>query len=262
MRSGELKKILYVVGANGFIGSHVKAIEHNLNLFFAGPGEWEAPRNLPIGSTILYLRAISSPYSVALDPIESELINVSRASRYIRDCLKLGYRVIFSSSDTVYGNRLDLAAKESDNVYPFGLYAQQKNKVESLFLTNPKFLSIRFSIVVGDNSKLRKLLLPGEVIEISHPIFRNPVGVNHVKTLIEKITLMENWESELETNLINCGGDLLISMWELANIEALRLGVKVPLKSIRNPIDLISRPEVVNLDSSLAESIIGEKLQF
>ena len=262
MRNGELKNSLFVVGANGFIGSHVRMIENGLEVSFAERSDWEVPRNLPLGSTILYLRAVSSPYSVALDPIESELINVSRTSKYIRDCLELGYRVLFSSSDTVYGNHLETAARESDTVCPFGLYAEQKNKVESLFLANPNFLSVRFSIIVGENSKLRKLLLSGKVIEISHPVFRNPVGINDVKSLIETITLMRNWESALGTNLINCGGDRFISMWELANIEADRLGAKVPLKSFRNPIDLVSRPEAVNLDSSLAEFIIGRKLQF
>ncbi|MFZ4599530.1 MAG: NAD-dependent epimerase/dehydratase family protein [Terrimicrobiaceae bacterium] len=262
MRNGKLEKVLYVVGANGFIGSHIKGIKQSLDVTFASSGDWEVPRSLPMGSTVLYLRAISSPYAVAINPIESELINVYRTSRYISDCLELGYRVIFSSSDTVYGNRLEVAAKESDIVYPFGLYAEQKNKVESLFRSNPKFLSIRFSIIVGENSKLRKLLLTGEVIEISHPVFRNPVGINDVKSLIEKIALMGNWGSALGANFINCGGDSFISMWELAHIEALRLGVKTPVNSIRNPIDLISRPEAVNLDSSFAESIIGRKLQF
>jgi dTDP-4-dehydrorhamnose reductase len=257
-----LSGFLFLVGADGFVGSHMKSKKSRPTTMIANPGDWEIPQKLPRGSTVLFLRAISSPYFVTLNPIQSHSINVTSSSNFIGNCLEFGHRIIYSSSDTIYGERPDLAAKESDVVNPFGLYAEQKNAIEQQFLINPNFLAIRFSIIVGEKSKLRSLLNSDVKAEIPDPVYRNPIGISHVVSLLEKVSSMRNWDSQLEGNVINCGGDEMVSMWELAKIEAKRLGRKSPIKIDRDPIDLISRPESVRLDSSIAGALIGEKLKF
>jgi dTDP-4-dehydrorhamnose reductase len=257
-----LDRFLFVVGAHGFVGSHVKEINSEITTILAKQGDWAAPISLPKKSTILFLRAISSPYYVTKNPIESDNFNVSNTSKYIDQCIEIGHRVVFSSSDTVYGERLDPPAKESDAVNPIGLYSQQKNRIEKQFSQNPHFLSVRFSVIVGENSRLRRLLMANQVTEISDPVLRNPVGITHVISLIKKLTFIPDWEKDFDRNIVNFGGDSLISMWELANIESKRIGSKPPLKSTRDPIDLIARPGTIHLDSSFATTLVKERLSF
>jgi len=55
------------------------------------------------------------------------------------------------------------------------------------------------------------------------------------------------------------GGDSLISMWELADIESKRIGSGPALKSKHNPIELKHTPGTIQLYPSLATTLIREK---
>jgi nucleoside-diphosphate-sugar epimerase len=201
---------------------------------------------------IFFFRANSSPFSVAKNPSDSFNINVVQTRLAIERILERGARVIFASSDVVYGDTGTFFATEEFRTRPHGEYAIQKQIIEDLFAENPNFLSVRFSTVVGEGSKLRKALLQEECYEVFDPVIRNPIHIDDAVSVLEKL-VDSNFANTFPHGILNLGGSEPMSIFELASLEAKTLGVKLPKRSPRSALDILVRPGTVRMNSNLAE---------
>lgn len=256
-----MKTRVLVVGGNGFLGN--KLILSNLKNteFLSLPkNDWSLPNQDSKISTVVFLRSISSPTYVQLHPKESELLNIELTSNYIDACLKLNLRVIFTSSDVVYGDTGNSIANELAAVNPYGLYAVQKANIEERFRNTLNFVSLRLSLITGTGSKLRHILSEERTPMIADSFIRSPIHEKHVVDLIEIISSESNWLPE--HNVMNIGGREHISIFELAKIEAKKFYLNSPIKTLPTELDLEARPQTVRMYSRLAESLVGRQFGF
>jgi dTDP-4-dehydrorhamnose reductase len=212
-----MKTRVLVVGGNGFLGTKLTRSDSKNTEFLSLPkNDWSLPEQDSRINTVVFLRSISSPTYVHLHAKESDSLNVRQTSNYIDKCLELNLRVIFTSSDVVYGDTGDSIVDEIDSINPFGLYAAQKVKVENRFKDSQNFISLRLSLITGSDSKLRKILSNEASPSIADSFIRSPVNARHVVNLIQIISSESRWSPK--HNVINVGGREHISVFELAKI--------------------------------------------
>ena len=256
-----MKTRVLVVGGNGFLGTKLTRSDSKNTDFLSLPkSDWSLPERGSRINTVVFLRSISSPTYVHSHPKESDSLNVVQTSSYIDECLKLNLRVIFTSSDVVYGHTGNTIVNENDLTNPFGLYAAQKAMIENRFKESQNFVSLRLSLITGSNSKLRNILSNEVSPSIADSFIRSPVNVRHVVNLIQIISSENRWLPE--HNVINVGGQEHISVFELAKIEARMLNLNSPIKTLPTKLDLEARPQTVRMYSRLAESLVGCQFGF
>ena len=246
--------MIRIIGSQGIIGKHLsKTLFSREDLFIHPSNTWkfELPSDMQ-GDTVFYFRAISSPFLVEKNLKEAFRINVTKTNLIIEQLLTRGARIIFASSDVVYGDTGRLLATESSQIKPFGKYAIQKSIVEEKFRVNPNFLALRLSSVVGEGSKLRESLQNEIQYKVYDPIIRNPIHIKDLLILLEKL-INVNFSSHFPAGVLNVGGSQPISNFELACLEATHLGVKMPVKVNRSTLDITVRPGTVRMNSDLAQ---------
>ena len=161
---------------------------------------------LKMGDTVAFCAAISEP-SVCADQFEIALrVNVTSTGDFIYEALKRGCKVIFLSSDAVYGNVLG-EFDEEETVDPLGVYAEMKALVEKRFLEYPLFKVLRLSYNFFKDDRfttyLKNCVEEEATAELFDPFSRSVVHRDDTVDAI--ISLYNNWEV-CEENVINCGG--------------------------------------------------------
>lgn len=160
---------------------------------------------------IIFPAAISSP-----DLCEKEYemcwrINVEGTSAFISNALKKNIRVLFFSSDAVYGDYPDLVFDENSETKASTAYGKMKKEIEDRFKEDSNFKAIRLSYVVSLKDKFTKYALSclksGEVCEVFDPFYRNCITINDVLDCIEY--LIDNWNSYKPSFLNIAGTDLV-----------------------------------------------------
>ena len=194
--------------------------------------------NLPVdaGDVVFMTAAISAPDVCSRHYDRAWSVNVAGTSTFIKGVIERGARVIFFSSDAVYGEREeafdDLAACN-----PAGEYAQMKREVEERFAGDVSFKSIRLSYVFSRDDKFSRYLSGcakrNEEAELFHPFFR---AIVHREDVIEgALALAIRW-NEVPEQIINFGGPQVLSRLEFA--ECLR---EVSLNELRFKV---TEPEI------------------
>lgn len=210
-----------------------------------------------IGDVVFLTAAISAPDVCALEKDRAWRINVEITSEFIRSAIVRGGRVIFFSSDTVYGECKD----EFDERFtgkPAGEYAIMKNEVEQRFFGNPAFKSIRLSYVFSREDKFTRYLIEcvkkNEVAELFHPFYRSIVHRDDV--VAGALALSEIWD-KIPEQFINFGGPQLLSRIEFA--ECLREVHMHDLRfSVTQPDELFfhNRPKIIAMASPVLRRLL------
>jgi nucleoside-diphosphate-sugar epimerase len=256
-----MKTRVLVVGGNGFLGTNLVLSDSKMFEFVPlAKNDWSLPEVNSRINTVVFLRSISSPTYVHEHPIESEMLNIEQTSNFIDMCLKFKLRVIFTSSDVVYGDTGDSIVNENSPTKPYGLYAIQKAEIENRFSDSANFISLRLSLITGTGSKLRNILSKESSPAIADSFIRSPVNVKHVVNLIQVISGEQNWLPEHK--VINVGGRAHISIFDLARTEAKLHNLNAPRKTLPTELDLKARPQTVRMYSRIAESLVGSKFGF
>jgi len=256
-----LNNRLVLVGGNGFLGGKIRQYLSSLFSIQNLPsGEWDITPNLEKGSTVLMLRAMSSPTFVQKNPVDSNQINVLRTSKLINETLQSGARLIFTSSDVVYGHDEKNVFTEKNIKNPFGLYASQKAEIEERFSLDPNFFSLRLSLVVGAGCKLERILEDEEKPEIPKGVVRNPVHFNYVIEIIRELLFCQHWDRDLPNRLLNVGGRESIDIFDFAKHVAAQKNMNSPFSTFRSELDIVSRPAVTKIDSTMAENFMNSIL--
>ena len=155
---------LAVVGAEGFIGSHVAAAALSAGArvdAFHSRDPWrlaalenerlriaELPSSLPDADAVALLSY--SPPPASADPLAHELaVNVAQTVRLAEQARSKGSRVVFASSADVYGPWHDEPVTEDTPPEPATPYARAKLEAESRLHELGGCVSLRISTVFG-----------------------------------------------------------------------------------------------------------------
>ena len=253
-----MKKKLIVVGSQGFLGSKICAKLSGTYQLERIPSDiWNLSSLITDNCTVLMLRAMSSPSYVQQNPQISKEFNVLKTSTLISESLQLGAKVIFTSSDVVYGHDEKLIFTESHSKCPYGIYAEQKSEVENQFIGNPLFFSLRLSLVVGDGSKIERILTDESEPKIPIGVVRNPVHYDYVVETINGLLAYQKWQDISSTQVLNLGGKESIDIFDLAQRISRQKKLNAPIPISRTDIDKSSRPTITRVDSTAAENFVN-----
>ena len=210
------------------------------------------------GDVVFLTAAISSPDVCVREHARAWGINVIGTSEYINRFIGRGARVVFFSSDTVYGERDDKFC-EGAVCNPSGEYAVMKNEVEKRFLGNPLFKVVRLSYVFSKTDKFTRYLsgcaLRGEVAELFHPFRR---AIVHRDDVVEgALALAQRWES-FSQEIFNFGGPEVLSRIDFARclkriaLPNLEFRIIEPEK-----VFFENRPRVIAMASNILPDLLG-----
>ena len=145
---------------------------------------------------LIFAAAISSPDKCKNEFEQCWKINVTETQKVIRKALNRKCRVIFLSSDAVFGRNESAIFSEQSETLADTAYGRMKKAVEDEFKDESMFKAIRLSYVVSANDKFTKYcracIASGEVAEVFHPFYRNCITLSDVIQAIE--WLIQNWE--------------------------------------------------------------------
>ena len=213
---------------------------------------------LKMGDTVAFCAAISEPSVCANQFQDSLRVNVTSTGDFIYEALKRGCKVIFLSSDAVYGNVLG-EFDEEEKVDPLGVYAEMKALVEKRFLEYPLFKVLRLSYNFFKEDRfttyLRNCAKEGATAEVFDPFGRSVVHRDDTVDAI--ISLFNNWDV-CDKSVINCGGPETLSRVEFANILKDSVFPELKMKVITPKEKFYEdRPAIVSMRSNLLEEVLG-----
>ena len=263
---------LLVVGARGYIGKRLMAAAETrfdvrgtsssggdglLALDLGQPEKFDMGAVRP-GDVCLLTAAISSPDICASKHDFAWSVNVIGTSAFIQRLLDQGARVVFFSSDTVYGQR-EVPFDETSACTPAGEYAVMKHAVEKQFLGNPGFKSIRLSYVFSREDKFTRYLAGcaqrGEEAELFHPFYR---AIVHREDVVEgALALAAGWDAVPES-VVNFAGPQVLSRLEFADILRQESLPTLKTKRIEPADDFFEkRPRVIAMTSTVLGRLLG-----
>ena len=252
-----MKKI--IIGSSGYIGSSLKNFflkknepvitcgrsNCDIKLDLAENNFKELENEISKGDLIYFLAAQSSPDYCENYKSESERINVLNTSDIIKKILNKNCRVVFASTDAVFGDSRDKVYEDSIHM-PVGNYGLQKSKVEKTFQRYDNFQIVRFSYVVGGDKFTRYLQDDNEQKkQIFDGFSRCAVSINDV------VEGLYNLNDNQELKAINFCGPKLLSRMDIALMYKKNMFRDIILDKVDAPeIFWLSRARVINMNSN------------
>jgi nucleoside-diphosphate-sugar epimerase len=268
----------FVIGARGYIGRALfytakrERLVHGttssaftsssdkkdfLHLSLETPSDFNYTE-INIGDVVFLAAAISAPDICAHEYDRAWAVNVTGTSSFIQSVIERGARVVFFSSDTVYGERKD-EFDEEVVCTPAGEYAEMKREVEQRFSGNALFKAVRLSYVFSREDKFSCYLTGcaerNEEADLFHPFYR---AIVHRDDVVEgALALAARWD-EVPEQIINFGGPQVLSRIEFAeclrdaHLHNLRFKVTEPGADFFK-----NRPRVIAMTSPVLSKLLG-----
>jgi len=261
-----------IVGENGFIAKRLskyidnmgcKSINYQLttssseikndtiflDLSDAGNFDYSLLENF---SYVILLGGVSSPDVCENNPIQSKKINYEGTKLFISECLMRGIKVLFFSTDLVYGETNSIV-NELSSVKPKGNYAIWKFSIENTFRYHKNFKVLRLSYVLSSDDKyinyLNKCKIDNIVAEVYDNFYRNVIYIDDL--ILAIINILKNWESKIK--VVNVCGDESISRFDIAknllNEKSINV-INAPKKFWNN------RPKKIQIESLFLRKIL------
>lgn len=230
-----------------------------LPLDLAQPGLFDY-RMLSADDVILLLAAISSPDVCRREPELCRKINIVGTEEFALRAMERGARVLFASSDTVYGETGEIV-DESAPLNPVGEYGEMKAIVEDRLRSDELFLALRLSYIVAHNDKftqyLRECARTDRVAEIFHPLNRCPVYIGDVvDTFIE---LGYKGLNE-QVRALNVGGASLLSRIDMAKTYKETIDGTLKWRVVEPPAEFYSaRPRTIHMSNERVSKLLGRE---
>lgn len=265
---------IIVVGATGYIG---RSLFKRANVYGTAMGTSTAeadgliplrlddPSNfdygkIGVGNVVLLTAAISSPDICAREHDQAWRVNVNGTSAFIENVISHGGRVLFFSSDAIYGE-CDKEFDETRISNPTGEYAAMKREVEGRFDGTSSFKAVRLSYVFSSEDKFTRYLAGcaqrNEEAELFHPFYR--AIVHREDVIAGALAVAERWH-EIPEQFINFGGPQVLSRVDFA--ECLR---KVHFNGLRFKVTepgedfFKNRPRVIAMTSPVFARLLGRR---
>ena len=269
-----IKMSIFVIGAKGFIGANlVRAAEEKGHVIGTSSKEDSGYLFLDLANlknfnfdvfspedVVFVTSAISAPDICENDYNYAYNVNVSGTKQLIRGAIGRGSRVIFFSSDVVYGENLD-SFDESEMTRASGAYAKMKQVVEREFEGVSSFKTIRLSYVFSLDDKftcyLRSCAKNGRAAELYEPFQRSIVC--RADVVDAALNLARDWEKYPET-IINFGGSQLVSRVELCKVIKEKILPDLDFKVVEPPSNFfLNRPRIINMRSPILPRLLGRQ---
>ena len=258
-----------VTGGAGFIGSHlvkklvergnevividnlntgkkqnIEKISKKIDFFEVDVRDFSAIENiLKNVDGIFHEAALASVQDSFRIPDEFFDVNVNGTENIFKIAKKLGIKVVYASSSSVYGNPISIPIKENDGKNPFNPYAKTKledDKLAEKYARNGlKVIGLRYFNVFGSGQSKEyagviKLFL--ERIQQGLPPLINGDGLQvrdfvYVDDVVNANMLA--MESNIDGEFFNIGTNSVVSVLDLATMIIKFSGLK--LKPIHRP---------------------------
>ena len=258
-----------VTGGAGFIGSHlvkklvergnevividnlntgkkqnVEKISKKIDFFEVDIRDFSAIENiLKNVDGIFHEAALASVQDSFRIPDEFFDVNVNGTENIFKIAKKLGIKVVYASSSSVYGNPISIPIKENDDKNPFNPYAKTKledDKLAEKYAKNGlKVIGLRYFNVFGPRQSkeyagviklfLERIqqglspLINGDGLQVRDFVYVDDVVNANILAM----------ESNIDGEFFNIGTNSTISVLDLANIIIKFSGLK--LKPIHQP---------------------------
>ena len=265
---------IVVIGARGYIGHKIfsslkkggfawgtatQSDGENVPLDLSVPENFDFAR-IKDDDFVILTAAISSPDICANQRSLAYAVNVKGTSYFINKCLDRGARILFFSSDTVYG-AVDAEIDETTLTNPVGDYAQMKVDLEQRFMGRPGFKVFRLSYVFSRDDIFSQYLANcakvGSVAEVFHPFYRRVVYREDV--VDAAVRLGQIWD-DVDSPVINVGGSELLSRQDMALIFKQMVAPKLDMRVVKPGADFfVNRPRIINMDCPLLPIVLGRQ---
>ena len=200
---------------------------------------------------VVFTAAISGPDLCAKEFDNCWNINVRGTNYFIRNATEHGCRVLFFSSDAVFGDIPGTIYNEESKTDAKTPYGRMKKAVEDEFLNEPNFKAIRLSYVASSKDRFisycLKCMNNGETADIFHPFYRNVTVVSDVVDIVVFFAL--HW-NDYKPKFLNVAGKELVSRVRMADeINRLFDGKLKYSISIPNEEFFTNRPRITQMQS-------------
>ena len=267
--------MIFIVGKNGFlakqiINSHqlvgdIKVTSHNLPknspdyLNLQNPKQFDYSK-INLNDIVLLLGGISKPDICYSNYAYAYKINVTGTEYFINRCLERDAKVIFPSSDVVYGETAN-KVNESDKIDPIGPYAEMKAIIEDNFKEYSGFKTLRFSYIFSNKDKFTKYVLKCIVekkrCEVYDPFSRSVVYINDIIDGI--VNLCEKWEITC-SSIINFCGPYLLSRIDYVEIFQQYFPNILPYDVVEPESSFYkARPKTIHMESKYLTKLLGRE---
>ena len=210
------------------------------------------------GDTIIFTAAISEPAIVSAQFEKATRVNVESTGEFIQGAIDLGCKVLFLSSDTVYGD-VETGFDESHPINPKGAYAEMKSIVEKRFEGNPNFKSFRCSLNFYKDDRFTQYLKTCAANNVEADIF-DPLtrAVIHRDDTVDAILAVANDWNLAEGQYTNCGGPQVLSRAQIAETMKRVALPNLQFKVSRPPSKFYTdRPAFIEMKSPNLNKILG-----
>lgn len=200
---------------------------------------------------VVFTAAISGPDKCAEEYDWCWSINVTGTKYFIEKALERNCKVLFFSSDAVFGDIPGKIYNELSETEPQTPYGKMKKAIEDEFKDNNNFKAIRLSYVVSKKDRFvsycLKCIETGEKAEVFHPFYRNCISVTDVVDVV--VWMAKNW-CKHSCFALNIAGKELVSRVRIAD-EIKRLpGMNLDYCIIRPDETFYkNRPEITQMES-------------
>lgn len=219
-----------------------------LNLLSANEFEYSVLDDIDF---IVFTAAISGPDKCANEFEWCWKINVEGTIYFIREAIKRKCRVLFFSSDAVFGDSPDGIYIENSITRASTPYGKMKKAVEDEFVSCALFKAIRLSYVASAKDKFIKYCLNcarnNETAEIFHPFYRNVVVISDVVKVVS--FFLNEWEN-YEYSFLNVAGCELVSRIRIADELNRKINNQLEYIVTKPNINFFkNRPQITQMES-------------
>lgn len=167
---------------------------------------------------VIFTAAISGPDQCAKEFDACWNINVTGTSYFIKEAIKRNCKVLFFSSDAVFGDIPGKIYDEESKTKAYTPYGKMKKAVEDEFKEQKNFKAIRLSYVASAKDRFYtyclKCVRNGETADIFHPFYRNVIVVSDVVDVVTYFAF--HWD-EYKPTFLNVAGKELVSRVRMAD---------------------------------------------
>lgn len=167
---------------------------------------------------VIFTAAISGPDKCATDFDECWSINVTGTIYFIQEALKRKCKVLFFSSDAVFGDKRREVYDEFSCLDATTPYGRMKKEVEIHFKKEKGFKAVRLSYVASAKDKFISYCLgcmkDGQVADVFHPFYRNVITVSDV--VIAVLWMIKHWDG-FSNQILCLAGRELVSRVRIAD---------------------------------------------
>lgn len=200
---------------------------------------------------IVFTAAISGPDKCADEFDFCWKINVEGTRYFIREAINRKCKVLFFSSDAVFGDIPGEIYNEESKTEAKTPYGRMKKAIEDEFKQSPFFKCIRLSYVASARDRFVSYCLDcinkNKVAEIFHPFYRNCIVVSDVVNVVCWMAL--HWD-EYKPFVLDVAGKELVSRVRIAD-EINRLFDNKLKYTIVQPREAFyqNRPRITQMES-------------